>query len=86
MAEPKIVEGVFSSSNASAMGGRKSPLAKLIEQAMADAVLKSHAAGVFDPDEVRDAMLAARAQVKKDYNELMAKAAEAYAKKLAAEG
>lgn len=86
MAEQKIAEGVFTSSNSSSLGGGKTPLSKLIEQAMAGAVLKCHAAGVFEPDDVRKAMLAARAQVKEDYNKLMAEAAEAYAKKLAAEG
>lgn len=87
MAEQRIVEAVFTSANASALGvGGKSPLAKMIEQAMSEAVLKCHAAGIFDPDEVRKHMLEARAVTKAWFNMRMAEAAEAYAKQLAAEG
>ena len=73
MAEPKIVEAVFTSGNSGVLGA-KSPLAKLIEKAMADAVVKALADGITDPDDQRELILAARADAKARYNEAVAKA------------
>ncbi len=84
MAEEKIVEAVFTSANSG--GLHKSPLAKLIEQAMSDAVTECHKAGIHDPDKVREAMLAARANMKAWFKEQEARAAAEYAKQMTAEG
>jgi hypothetical protein len=76
--EPRIVEAVFTSSNASKVGlrGEKSPLAGMIEQAMAAAVEKAYAEGISDPETIRDKMLSARKAAKEMYNAAVAKAME----------
>jgi hypothetical protein len=65
--EPKIVEGVMTSANTGGLGGGKSPLAKTIEAAMAQAVQDAYTAGVTEPDEVRARMQAAREKAKADF-------------------
>lgn len=75
--EPRIVEAVLTSSNASKLGvDEKSPLAGMIEQAMAAAVEQAYSEGVSDPDTIRERMLAARRVAKDAYSEAVAKAME----------
>jgi hypothetical protein len=62
--EPTIVEGVMTSANTGNLGGAKSPLAKMIETAMAQAVQDAYTAGVTNPDLVRERMMAAREKTK----------------------
>jgi hypothetical protein len=68
-AEARIVEGVFASANAGRIGpnGGKSPLAKIIEQGMSDAIAAAYAEGVTDPEEIRARMMSAREEVKTVY-------------------
>ena len=67
--EAKIVEAVFTSANTGEItsGGGKSPLAKLIEQAMAQTADWCYSNNITDPEKMREHMLAARAEVKKRY-------------------
>jgi predicted RecB family endonuclease len=66
---PRIVEAVFVASNSSLLSvdGVKSPLSKMIEQAMAEAVQYAYSNGLNKPEEVRELMLLARAEVKRRY-------------------
>lgn len=66
---PRIVEAVFAASNSSllSVNGEKSPLSKMIEQAMSDAVQYAYSNGLNKPEEVRELMLLARAEVKRRY-------------------
>jgi hypothetical protein len=66
-AEPKIVEAVFTSANTGGMGGTKSPLARLIEAAMSQAVTDAVEAGIFDPEEQRKLILEARDKAKREF-------------------
>lgn len=73
---PQIVEAVFTSANTGGImtGGGKSPLAKLIEGAMSQAVEYAYNNGINDPDLVRELMQVARAEAKKKYEEAVAEA------------
>ena len=74
---PRIVEAVFTSANTGhiAPGGGKSPLAKLIEMAMAKAVDDAYTQGITDPDLVRELMQKARADMKARFAKYMASVA-----------
>lgn len=88
-AEPRIVEAVFTSSNqGEVLAGRtKSPLAKMIEQAMSDAVTQALADGIdiSDSEAIRERILAARQKVKDWYNQKLAEFAAAEAQRIADE-
>jgi hypothetical protein len=74
-AQPRIVEAVFASANAGGMVlGRKSPLAKLIEKAMSEAVEFAYSHGITDPVQVRDLMQTARHTIKERYAKAVAEA------------
>lgn len=75
-AMPRVVEAVFVSANTGDMvqGGGKTPLAKLIEGAMAQAVEYAYTNGITDPEKVRELMMLARAEIKQRYNEAVAEA------------
>lgn len=84
-AEPRVVEAVFTSSNTGELAqGPKSVLAKLIEQAMSDAVTQALKDGVSinDDDAIRERVLAARQAAKEWYSK---KVLEAQAELLARE-
>lgn len=68
-AVPRIVEAVLTSANTGELiqGGDKSPLAKLIESAMAQAVEYAYSHGINDPEKVRELMLLARKEIKERY-------------------
>ena len=53
MVESKIVEAVGTAGGAG--GIRKGELAKRLEKAMSDAVVKCQQAGISDPDKIREA-------------------------------
>ncbi len=72
-----IVEAVAVSANTGGTGmsgAKKSPLAKIIEKAMADAVAEAYAAGVTEPSKVSDRMQRARADARVRYDEAVASA------------
>lgn len=75
-AVPHIVEAVFTSANTGGidLGLGKSPLAKMIEGAMAQAVEYCYSNGINDPEKVREMMQVARAQIKAMYNKAVAEA------------
>lgn len=76
---PVIVAGVMTSGNTGALSqSAKSPLAKLIEQAMSDAVTHALADGISmdDTEALQERMQAARREVKDRFAEVMRKAAE----------
>jgi ketopantoate reductase len=75
-AQPRIVEAVFASANVGGMArGQKSPLAKLIEKAMSEAVEYAYSHGITDPEQVRDLMQTARHTIKERYAKAVAEAA-----------
>ena len=43
------------------------PLARLVEQAMVDAIKEAHKAGINDPVEIKRRMMQARERVKKEH-------------------
>lgn len=65
--EPRIVEAVAVSGNSG--GTVKSPLAKLIEHAMSEAVRVAYAEGVTDPLVIRERMQDARVKMRDWYRE-----------------
>lgn len=72
-----IVEAVAISANTAGSGltgAPKSPLAKIMELAMSDAVAKAYAEGVTEPEAVRERMMEAREAVKARAAELLAAA------------
>lgn len=69
---PRIVEGVFASGNVGGM--KKSPLARLIEAAMAEAIQKAYDEGISDPEVIRERMQEARATTKEVFNAAIAQA------------
>lgn len=71
---PRIVEGVFTSGNVGGM--KKSPLAMLIQTAMAEAVQKAYDEGVHDPEVVHDRMQNARRETKEQFAEAARRVAE----------
>ena len=74
-AQPRIVEAVFTSANVGGMArGMKSPLAKLIEKAMSEAVEYAYSHGITDPEQVRDLMQVARKAIKERYAKAVADA------------
>ena len=79
--EPRIVEAVAVSGN---VGGHNvSPLAGLIQHAMSMAVAKCYAEGIHDPEQVKEAMQAARAAIKHWYHQKMAEAAKELEERIA---
>ena len=66
--QPRIVEAVFASANVGGMmRGMKSPLAKLIEKAMSEAVEYAYSHGITEPEQVRELMQVARRAIKERY-------------------
>jgi len=68
---PRIVEGVFASGNVGGM--KKSPLAMLIQTAMAEAVQAAYDEGVHDPEVIRERMQMARDTTREAFNAAMAR-------------
>jgi hypothetical protein len=65
--KPIVVEAVAVSGNAGGVGSRFSrEVGKRIEEAMSQAVAYCYSKGITDPDKVREKMLLARENVKRD--------------------